>query len=187
MSMGRAALCVLLLCSACTKSEPTAESAACCTNDAPSHSHDKAPSAATAAAATGATGSARLSPDDVIVRGSVTQQGIALSVQNHAETSVSLKSAVRVERVAGDRWESVTATGLALRDSCASEAPACVTLAPGAELLPPAWPAVIARGQCGACPACPAIADGEYKFVVEACENNSIATSTAFSIRADGH
>ncbi len=182
--MLRAVLCLVLLSAACTKSEPAAESAACCTNEAPAHAaaHEHAPAASTSGHVTARLPD--LGPDDVRVVGSLTRDGVALSVQNHAAVNVKLKTALRIEHRASDRWVPVTATGLALRDSCAIEPAACVTLAPGAELLPPPWPAVAGRGQCGACAECPAITAGDYRVVVDACEGNGTSASSAFAVDA---
>lgn len=164
--------------SACTKSEAAVASAACCTNEA------TAEVAATSPAAVSGS-SARLpdlGPGDVRVRGRVGREGVELSVQNHAAVSVKLKAAVRVEHHASDRWVPVVASGLALRMSCEAAVTPCVSLVPGAELLPPAWPAAQGRGQCGECAECPAIEAGEYRFVVEACEGNGTSASDAFTI-----
>lgn len=165
------------LVAACTKAEPAPESAACCTNEAAA----AVPAAAPASNAATAN-MPELAPGDVVVSGRVTREGAVISVQNHAAISVKLKPTVRVEHRAGDRWLPVVATGLALRFSCASEQVDCVTLAPGAELLPPLWPAVQGRGACAACAECPAIAAGEYRLVIEACDGNSTVASEAFTI-----
>lgn len=171
----------LFLIAACTKAEPAPESAACCTNEtttAAGHNHAPAQPSNNAAAPKVPD----LGPGDVLVSGRVTREGVVLSVQNHAPTQVKLKSTVRVEHHASDRWVPVVATGLALRFACDAEPTACVTLAPGGELLPPLWPALAGRGACGECADCPAIAPGDYRFVVEACEGNGTIASDAFTV-----
>lgn len=163
---------------ACTKSEPVAESAACCTNEA-------TPTATEPASA--ATNTVGTTPgfvaSDLRVSGRQTRDGVVLSVQNHAELPVKLKSSVRIERRASDdRWLPVAAPGFALRFSCEAAADTCVSLAPGAELLPPLWPATQGRGACGACEQCPAIAAGAYRFVIDACEGSASVASAEFAV-----
>jgi len=169
--------CAFMLVGACTKAERAPESAACCTNEATAVVPSAAPTTPVGAARV-----PELGPGDVIVSGRVERDGVVISVQNHAAISVKLKPTVRVERQAGERWLPVVASGLALQFSCAAEQTDCVTLAPGAELLPPAWPAAEGRGACGACEACPVIDAGEYRFVIEACDGNSTVASEAFAV-----
>lgn len=177
MTLGRLIALSLVVVAACTKAEPAPESAACCTNEAT----DTTPSVSASAADT-ADRRAALSPGDVVVRGDVTREGVSISVQNHAAANVKLKPTVRVERRVGDAWTPVVATGFALRFSCTAEQTECVTLAPGAELLPPLWPAVQGRGACGACEACPEIVGGEYRFVLAACDGDSNVASETFTL-----
>lgn len=175
---------------ACTKSEaprsaPGAETAACCTNDQDNaaRAHDHAGHAA--ASAHEATSLA-----SVKVIGSASRAGIEVRVQNHGDKPVKLASRVRVESVtsaARARASSgaaavVAGEGPDLRWSCAQPVQPCVTLAPGAELIPPALPGRKDRGACGACAECPDVAAGGYQLVVTECEGHAEAKSEPFDV-----
>lgn len=173
----RIALCfVVSLLVACTKTEPVAESAACCTNEA-------TPNAATSeTAATAAVTEAEKGVPDVVVSGVVGADAVAISVQNHAKENVKLKARLHVEKQNGQQWTRVNAGDLALRWSCETPVVECVMLSPGAEWLPPAWPAKQGRGACGACADCPMIAAGSYRVIAETCDGSAQIPGETFVI-----
>ena len=92
--------------------------------------------------------------------------GDVLRVRNVGTETARVRGAVRLERHAGDAWTSQPIV-FGLRARCGEAVPECVTLAPGAELLPPAWLGTVGDAQCD-CDRC-APAEGELRFVLESC------------------
>lgn len=96
--------------------------------------------------------------------------GVGISVANHGTEDVSLRSELVVEVDQGGTFQTApSTTGLALRRDCAHEAERCVTLAPGAELLPPDWLGTSGDVQC-ACTRCGPVEPGDYRLVVTTCD-----------------
>lgn len=95
----------------------------------------------------------------------VLQDGV-LHVRNVGDTVARLKGRVRLEQRGSNGWEDV-ALELGLRGSCEQAIPECVSLVPGAELLPPRWLGTRGDAQC-ACERCTSVT-GELRFVVESC------------------
>jgi hypothetical protein len=89
-----------------------------------------------------------------------------LHVRNVGDAAVRLKGRVRLERRGERGWEDV-ALDFGLRGSCEQPTPECVSLVPGAELLPPRWLGTRGDAQC-ACDRCTTVT-GELRFVVETC------------------
>jgi len=89
-----------------------------------------------------------------------------LHVRNVGDTTARLKGRVRLERRGSNGWEDV-ALDFGLRASCEQPVPECVSLVPGAELLPPKWLGTQGDAQC-ACERCTSVT-GELRFVVETC------------------
>lgn len=175
-------LCFVVATAACTKSEPVVESPACCSHEGHSnaHAHDK-----TAAATTGTSASegvASVSLADVKVAGEATPEGVRVSIQNHGRESVSLRSQLNVIRGDGTAAIPANAEGPVLRWSCEQAVATCVTLAPGAEYLPPLWPGKSGKGTCGECANCVDVAPGSYVLVAKACDKDVEARSEAFVI-----
>ena len=95
---------------------------------------------------------------------------IALRLANTGAARVALAAAVEVEQERDGQWAGVPGVGtITLRPSCEAQAPACTTLAPGAELFPPAWLGTTGDSQC-ACDRCAPVAHGRYRFVVHSCD-----------------
>lgn len=166
---------------ACTKSEPVVESPACCSHEghAHDHAHDKA-------AATTGTSTAEsvdsVSLADVKVAGEATPEGVRVSIQNRGKDSVSLRSRLNVIHGDGTAAIPANAEGPVLRWSCEQAATTCVTLAPGAEYLPPPWPGKSGKGTCSECASCVDLAPGSYVLVAKACDKDVEARSDAFVI-----
>ncbi|MCU0674758.1 MAG: hypothetical protein MUE69_18460 [Myxococcota bacterium] len=93
-------------------------------------------------------------------------QDDVLHVRNVGDAVARLKGRVRLEQRGSNGWEDV-ALELGLRASCEQAIPECVSLVPGAELLPPRWLGTRGDAQC-ACERCTAVT-GELRFVVESC------------------
>ncbi len=106
---------------------------------------------------------------------------VGISVEAHGPGSVRLRRALRVERATGDGFERVGAEGLTLRPDCATEAPECVELAPGAELRPPPWTGALGDAQCG-CDECRPAPAGRYRFVVTTCDGAHDVASDPFAL-----
>jgi len=98
-------------------------------------------------------------------------RSVDLRVENRGTEEVELRARLAVEKQGGGGWEAAPA-GLSLRDSCAAEAPACITLAPGAVYIPPAWTGKLGAGQDDAqcaCEGCERAPAGTYRVVVTSC------------------
>ncbi len=93
---------------------------------------------------------------------------VAISIVNRggAPAEVSSTLAIEVERNGAFVAEGQT---LRLRYDCATEPPACVTLAPGAELIPPEWLGTWGDVQC-VCTRCGPAEAGTYRLVATTCD-----------------
>ena len=89
--------------------------------------------------------------------------------------------ALAIERRRGDSWAPVEEVSLGLRYACDAEPEACVTLAPGAVFIPPAWLGVRGDAQCE-CDDCPREAAGVYRFVVRGCDPSEPAEGEPFEL-----
>lgn len=108
----------------------------------------------------------------------------SFSLVNRGEAAVELGSAVIVEaRSASGSFEPVSTAGLSLRPDCAHEAPACVPLGPGAELLPPEWNGMAGDAQC-VCTRCAPVEAGTYRMVVRTCDGAHRVESAPFQVEA---
>lgn len=122
----------------------------------------------------------------VRVRGEVqTDGGVAIVIESRGEAETTLGPRIVVERQVGDGFEPVEGVaGVTLRTSCeVNEAPACTTLAPGAELRPPAWLGTIGDAQC-ICTRCGPAPAGVYRFVVESCHGTQRVEGEPFTLAA---
>lgn len=89
-----------------------------------------------------------------------------LHVRNVGDEVVRLRGSVQLERRTERGWESLP-LDFGLRATCDQPVPECVSLVPGAELLPPRWLGTQGDAQC-ACERCVAVT-GELRFVVQSC------------------
>lgn len=97
------------------------------------------------------------------------ERSVTPRVESRGEEPAELSSRVALQRRSGEAWEDVDGGELHLRFGCDEAVPECLTLAPGAVLLPPAWTGKTGTTQCeceGPCPDAPA---GTYRFVVRSC------------------
>ncbi|MGE0784831.1 MAG: hypothetical protein AB7S26_04010 [Sandaracinaceae bacterium] len=106
---------------------------------------------------------------------------VGLRVENHGAEVVQLSSAVGVERQDGDAFRAVDGVEMHLRFDCEVAPPECVTLAPGAAYLPPAWKAMVGHAQCE-CERCAAAPPGNYRFVVRSCNRAHAVVSEPFAV-----
>ncbi len=106
---------------------------------------------------------------------------VGIALEAHGPGTVRLRRDVAVERAAGEGFERVAAEGLTLRPDCATEAPECIELAPGAELAPPPWTGVLGEAQCD-CDDCRPAPPGRYRFVVTTCDGAHRIESAPFAI-----
>jgi hypothetical protein len=96
--------------------------------------------------------------------------GVGISIANHGAEDVSLRARVAVEvDDDGTFHAGASSSTLSLRYDCAHEADTCVTLAPGAELLPPSWLGTWGDAQC-VCTRCGPVDPGNYRLVVTTCD-----------------
>ena len=107
-------------------------------------------------------------------------QNVAISVTNRGASTVELRSALAVEVLENGAFVP-SRSALSLRYDCAHEASACVTLAPGAELVPPEWLGTWGDTQC-VCTRCGPVDPGTYRFVATTCDGASRVEGTAFTI-----
>jgi hypothetical protein len=109
--------------------------------------------------------------------------GIGLVVESRGSSPSRLSPEVQVERETDKGWEPVAT--LSLRWSCGESTPTgsegCVTLAPGAEMRPPAWERAMGKAQCG-CEDCEAAEEGRYRFVVQSCKEEHRLEGEAFAL-----
>lgn len=106
---------------------------------------------------------------------------VAIRVENHG-AQTELTGAVTLQQRDGDAWADVDGASLDLRFSCREEAPECLTLAPGAVLLPPPWLGTIGDAQC-ICTRCGPAEAGTYRFVVRSCNGAHEALGEPFALR----
>lgn len=95
------------------------------------------------------------------------ERRVAISVENHGTEAIELRTALALQKEDGDSWDDVSAS-LALRDTCAAETSECITLAPGAVYIPPAWTGQLGDAQCD-CERCARAPAGTYRLVVTSC------------------
>jgi hypothetical protein len=93
---------------------------------------------------------------------------VAIRVENHGAEETQLRGALTLQRQNGEAWEAASSAGIDLRYSCEDQAPECVTLAPGAVLIPPAWLGTWGDAQC-VCTRCGPAEAGTYRFVATSC------------------
>ncbi len=105
---------------------------------------------------------------------------VTIRVENHGTEQTELRGALALERRAGESWEPARAS-LDLRYSCEERAPECVTLAPGAVLIPPAWLGTWGDAQC-VCTRCGPADEGTYRLVVTSCNGAHRIESEPFEL-----
>ena len=112
------------------------------------------------------------------------ERAVTPRVESRGDEPAELSSSVALQRRDGDGWVDVDGGELHLRFACDEEIPDCLTLAPGAVLLPPAWNGTTGTTQCecdGRCPDAPA---GTYRFVVRSCSRAHAVEGEPFSLPA---
>lgn len=120
------------------------------------------------------------------IRGRPSRAGgeVAITLENRGESLARVASRLVLERAeGGDRFAPVRGVELALRDSCARDAPACVELAPGAALHPPPWRGTTGEGggQCR-CEGCAPAQPGTYRLVATSCGGGHRVLGEVFEI-----
>jgi hypothetical protein len=134
----------------------------------------------TAEPATGAALPTDVLPDVSFVATNGTD-GVAMSLANRGASEISLRTSVIVEvESAGSFAAAPSTSSLALRYDCTHEAERCVTLAPGAELQPPAWLGTWGDMQCR-CTRCGPVEPGSYRLVVTTCDGSHRVESNTFA------
>ena len=109
-------------------------------------------------------------------------RAVGLRVANTGSTTLSIDSALAIERASGERFAPLEGMGrVTLRGSCESVAPRCVTLAPGAEIFPPDWLGTTGDSQC-ACEECAPVPAGRYRFVARSCDGRKTYAGEPFAI-----
>jgi len=108
--------------------------------------------------------------------------GVALSLSNHGTSDVMVRTAVAVEIGHDEAFTPAPSSStLSLRYDCTHEAERCVTLTPGAELLPPDWRGTWGDMQCD-CTRCAPVEPGRYRLVVTTCDGTHRLESNAFDL-----
>lgn len=108
---------------------------------------------------------------------------VAIHVENHGADAAEVRSRLELQRRNGERWEEVSAARIELRFSCEDEAAECVTLAPGAVYIPPAWLGTQGDAQC-TCTRCAPAPAGTYRFVATSCNGAHTIPGDAFELAA---
>jgi len=93
-----------------------------------------------------------------------------------------LSGALGLQRRRGEAWSDVDGVALDLRFACDEEPPECVTLAPGAVFIPPAWLGTGGDAQCG-CEECSPAEEGTYRFVVRSCNGAHTVAGEPFELK----
>ncbi len=107
---------------------------------------------------------------------------VAIRIENRGLEPTELARAVGLQVQDGAGFVDVD-VHLDLRYSCDDEAPECVTLAPGATYLPPAWLGTTGDAQCE-CARCGAAPPGTYRFVVRSCSGAHTIEGLPFELEA---
>lgn len=107
---------------------------------------------------------------------------VTLSIEAHGDGLVRLAGALLVEQRSGSGWTRVEANELSVRADCGATAPACVELAHGGALRPPAWTARSGKGQCSGSSEGAALGAGTYRIVATSCDGSQRAESAPFTI-----
>ncbi len=105
---------------------------------------------------------------------------VAIHVENHGAEPAELRSRLTLQRREGERWTDLR-TRIDLRFSCEEEASECVTLAPGAEYIPPPWLGTDGDAQC-VCTRCGPAPAGTYRFVATSCNGAHTALGEPFEL-----
>ena len=109
-------------------------------------------------------------------------RAVGLRLANTGSTTLSIDSALGLERESGGRFAPLEGLGrVTLRGSCTAAAPRCVTLAPGAEIFPPDWLGTTGDAQC-ACEGCAPAPAGRYRFVAKSCDGSKTYAGEPFAL-----
>ncbi len=106
---------------------------------------------------------------------------VAISITNRGAGPAELGTRVAIEVERNGTFAAAQPSLVTLRYDCAQEAPACVTLAPGAELIPPPWLGTWGDMQCR-CLRCAPVEAGTYRFVVTTCDGAHRIEGTPFTL-----
>lgn len=96
-----------------------------------------------------------------------------MAIANRDSGMIGLASPMQLQRWRENAWHLERV--LPLRAECNAPYIACIELAPGAELFPPA----LGSGAC-ACEPCPPLPKGRYRFVIQSCAHDRTISSQAF-------
>lgn len=106
---------------------------------------------------------------------------VELLAANATREPIRVQPRLAVERRTTDGWVIVEPlSNVSLRHDCERPPSECVTLAPGAELFPPAWLGKAGDAQC-ACTGCGADIQGELRFVAMSCNMRTRYNSEPFT------
>jgi hypothetical protein len=94
--------------------------------------------------------------------------GVGLHVINRGTQKVELAPDVELEQEQNSRFAKLQGQGLKLRFDCKSQG--CIALAPGAELVAPAWLGRAEGERCDALVRLPS--SGHFRLVVHACQGS---------------
>jgi len=106
---------------------------------------------------------------------------VGIRIENRGDETTQLAGSVGLQYRSADARSDADAVHLDLRYSCEDEAAECVTLAPGAIYLPPAWLGTIGDAQC-TCTRCAAAEAGTYRFVVRSCSGAHTVEGEPFEL-----
>jgi hypothetical protein len=112
---------------------------------------------------------------------STSARDVAISVTNRGGSTAELRTSMALEVEHDGVFGPTQQTSLTLRYDCAQEPSTCVTLAPGAELIPPAWFGTWGDAQC-VCTRCGPVEAGTYRFVATTCDGAHRIEGTPFTI-----
>lgn len=110
---------------------------------------------------------------------------VEIALENRGDELARVAPRITVERAdASGAFAPIDGiASLTLRPDCAHEADACVELAPGAALYPPAWLGTRGDAQC-ICTRCAPVEAGTYRFVVTSCGGAHRVEGEPFDVAA---
>jgi hypothetical protein len=104
-------------------------------------------------------------------------RGVEVVLDNRGRDVIELANGIAVERLVGERWESVSDRELSIVNNVGPKPPDCVRVEPGASLtVAEPWLGTTCFGFCP-CHANAAVAAGTYRVVAYTCARDRAAAS----------
>jgi hypothetical protein len=121
------------------------------------------------------------SAPEVVIR-SLDKPG-SIDIVNVSASTVSLRGKLIVERKRGSGWIETPIVFQTIVACDGTDAPECVSLAPGATIHPVAWNGYTCSGQCTRpCRSNHYNGPGDFRFIVQSCDRTRRYTSEPFHL-----